>query len=725
MRRWVAVITAGALLAAACSAGDDGSGTPAATGDGAPPRASATTTVRAGLTVTALSARPEMVSGGDVLVEVAGVGAGDDLAVTVGGRDVSAAFTGGVGLVTDLPLGESTIEARSGDARGSLTVTNHPIVGPIFSGPHLEPFVCTTQENGLGPPTDGDCSADTVVRWSYVATDDSVKPLDDPARLPGDVATTEIDGREVPLVVRTESGTIDRGVYWIHVLDPDPAAVAWDPSAWNGTLVYRFGGGCGTTYSQGSVLGDTGSVAGAFLDVSLLRLGYAQATNTLNTFQVQCNDVLSAEAAMMTKERFAEAFGIPNHTVGEGASGGAIQQYLIAQNYPGILDAIVAALPFPDALSIAPGVVDCGLLEHFYTTPAGAPFSPEQRAAVNGHLVAGTCTAWANTFLAAIDPTRGCSLPPEEVYDPKSNRSGARCTLPDSIVNLVGIDPGTGFARRPLDNVGVQYGLEALRSGTITVDQFLDLNAAIGGYDIDGRIVPERMVADPDDIALIWRTGRIQVGGGDLRRIPVLTLNLYTDPIGDIHDRFRAFTVLDRLALADGARAPNAVLWTYPGGDDLVASLLGATGRDTRVELVGLAVEWLDALDALGVATEERTPDDLAATRPAGAADVCVLPDGERLTGGDELYGDGAPCAVAYPARGDPRTAAGGPRHGLAGKCALVEVDPSSYGVAFTAEQEARLRGVFPDGVCDHGAPSEGTAALLGTWLDYSDGPPG
>jgi len=42
-----------------------------------------------------------------------------------------------------------------------------------------------------------------------------------------------------------------------------------------------------------------------------------------------------------------------------------------------------------------------------------------------------------------------------------------------------GRDPKTGFARRPLDNVGVQYGLEALNAGVITKDQFLELNDKI------------------------------------------------------------------------------------------------------------------------------------------------------------------------------------------------------------------------------------------------------
>ena len=39
----------------------------------------------------------------------------------------------------------------------------------------------------------------------------------------------------------------------------------------------------------------------------------------------------------MTKERFIEGYGVPRYTVGVGGSGGAIQQYVYAQNHPGVI----------------------------------------------------------------------------------------------------------------------------------------------------------------------------------------------------------------------------------------------------------------------------------------------------------------------------------------------------------------------------------------------------
>ena len=129
---------------------------------------------------------------------------------------------------------------------------------------------------------------------------------------------------------------IDRSIY----------TIAFPDQGWNGRLVYRFGGGCGTSYSQGS------SFVNA-VDPALLQKGYAVVTSTLNTYQSVCNEVLSAEVALMTKEHFIEKYGVPDFTIGEGGSGGAIQQIQIAQNYPGILDAIAPAVPFPDAISTA------------------------------------------------------------------------------------------------------------------------------------------------------------------------------------------------------------------------------------------------------------------------------------------------------------------------------------------------------------------------------------
>ncbi|MEK8171002.1 DUF6351 family protein [Streptomyces sp. M19] len=100
-------------------------------------------------------------------------------------------------------------------------------------------------------------------------------------------------------------------------------------------------------------------------------------------------------------------------------------------------------------------------------------------------------------------------------YDPQTNPRGARCDLYDHTVNVYGTDPTTGFARRPLDNVGVQYGLGALKDGTINKEQFLELNERIGGFDQDAKSVERRTVADLDATSRAYRTGRLTNGGAD------------------------------------------------------------------------------------------------------------------------------------------------------------------------------------------------------------------
>jgi hypothetical protein len=482
--------------------------------------------------------------------------------------------------------------------------------------------------------------------------------------------------------------------------------------------------------------------------------GYASATGTLNTFQVMCNDVLSAETALVVKEHFSETYGPPVFTIGSGGSGGAIQQYLIAYNYPGILDAVGATLPFPDAVSISPGVVDCVLLGSYYQSDEGKALTTEQRSAINGHLSTKTCDFWASTFAQNIKPDAGCALdilgnagdavkglpasnssgtgggaggggglpklPVDKRYDPVTNRSGLRCTLQDGLVNVLGKDPATGFARRPLDNTGVQYGLAALNAGAITPEQFLALNEKVGGVDADGRPTAARIATTEDNLRAAYETGRVIEAGGPLDTIPIITVNVYTDELGDIHDRFRAFSIRDRFKRADGTNPPNHMIWTrgIPKGQTLIDALTGTV--DVGIELVVTLDEWLTAM---GKDTASTTPDQrLEKNRPANAIDNCLDTSGTRVSGLD-VYDTPGPCRDLYPIHGDPRTAAGAPRRNDIGKCQLQPAagawDAKVVTVPFTAEQRARYTKLFADGVCDWTKPGVGQVPTKGPWQDY------
>jgi Tannase-like family of unknown function (DUF6351) len=473
------------------------------------------------LALTVLSSRADMVTGGDALLELTGVSPSPQvITVTVGGRDVTRAFAphnsrGSLtGLVDGLSVGPNVVEVRAGTERARLTLTNFPITGPVFSGPHLEPFVCRTAESGLGEPLDRNCSAATRIDYFYRSTRpgaadgdpagrSAYKPWPQAGERPGDVAqTTTTDGRTVPYVVRVESGTINRAIYRIAILD-DPTAAGtapWRPGpGWNGRLMYSFGGGCGTNYDQG-----TNQVAGALDDAALSR-GFAFAISTQNVMGQHCNDALSGEALMMVKERFIERYGVPVWTVGRGGSGGAIQQLLIGQNYPGLLDGILPSLTFPDSISLRSGVADCRLLLSYYRAYPEA-LTETERSAVEGYT-AGTCAAWDRGLVNVIvaDYVEGCGIPAEMVYHPVNNPQGARCTLWDTNVATFGRDPQTGFARRTYDNVGLQYGLKALNDSVITPEQFLELNERIGGFDNNGHVRAERSEADAEAVRLPTR----------------------------------------------------------------------------------------------------------------------------------------------------------------------------------------------------------------------------
>jgi len=140
---------------------------------------------RVALDIRALSTRPELVSGGDVLVQVYGPAnlTAKNLAVRLNGKDVSAAFKPAaqslapsavegkalVGLVTGLNVGSNSIQAsmRGNKATAQLVVVNHPMTGPVLYSPHQTPFICETQASGLGAPLDADCSATTKVEYFY------------------------------------------------------------------------------------------------------------------------------------------------------------------------------------------------------------------------------------------------------------------------------------------------------------------------------------------------------------------------------------------------------------------------------------------------------------------------------------------------------------------------------------------------------------------------------
>src|SRR5262249_38152055 len=159
--------------------------------------------------------------------------------------------------------------------------------------------------------------------------------------------------------------------------------------------------------------------------------------------------------------------------------------------------------------------------------------------------------SWRPARLPIVDP-RNCdpSIPKERIYDPVANPRGVRCDIYDNEIDFFEPNPRTGFAYRPLDNAGVQYGLVAYNSGKIDAEHFIELNERIGGYDQDGNIVATRTEADPRALRIAYQRGLVLTGGGGLGNIPIIDWRSYSDDLGDLHDRFRSFVTRARLIAA-------------------------------------------------------------------------------------------------------------------------------------------------------------------------------
>ena len=503
------------------------------------------------LKLSVLSSDPQWVSGGDARIHVRlPRDQRDAVELRLNGKTIEPAMTavadGLEGVVGGMAIGRNRLEVRVQRGRGFdsdvLTLTNWPIEGPMFTGPQQTPFVCTTIQGAVGrqplvdsavPPgykvTDAggnvigysrNCSIDTFVAYLYRSSvNGAFKPLPAGGSRPADMATTTLDdGRTVDFVVRREIGSINRFLYSIAMLAPMPAAdtaAQDDTGLWNRKLLYWFQGGVAIGHSQGTVHGGS-------MNPDILGKGWAIVHSSGNNTGTHYNLNLAGETAMMTKERFIERYGVPLYTVGLGGSGGAIQQYIIAQNNPGVLDGLLPVQSYPDMVTQTIHVGDCELLEYYMDATDRA--NPKWRVTKNRSWLVGMnaeqddvgnnpkvndalaplktalgystakgsteCVpAWRGLTPLAMNPWYG-QAPNQQLWEPQSDIAAIRWTHYDDLRNVYGVD-ATGAARVTWDNVGVQYGLRSLKEGKITPAEFLHLNWNIGGWKHPSRMVQE------------------------------------------------------------------------------------------------------------------------------------------------------------------------------------------------------------------------------------------
>ena len=295
---------------------------------------------------------------------------------------------------------------------------------------------------------------------------------------------------------------------------------------------------------------------------------------------------------------------------------------------------------------------------------------------------------------------------------------------------IYGVDDD-GYANRTWSNEGVQYGLEALRGGELTPEEFLHLNANIGTWksprEMEGErywlmsgplskrarfskisiwsaqnmhtngtgrsrlrhfapdstrlaLVAPRTRSDVAPVQAALHAGQVFLGRLSL---PILDVRHYLDPALDMHHSFASFSVRARMQ-ANGNSADSQVIWMAEPDYDFVPSALAVMDA------------WLSG------------------ERPAEAVDGCFDRHGNSIAQGDGVWdgawnrrADGA-CTRAFPPHQSPRHAAGEPMTGDVFRCALQDVTEfvrsGGYRGVTMEPYLSHLQRVFPNGVCNYEA---------------------
>ena len=738
-----------------------------------------------------LSSAPDQVSDGDALVRLGfpGDAIKENARLLLNGVDVTGALAPQgeylVGVVGGFTLGENLLEllpsANAETAKTQLVVVDHPIGGPIFSGPQQQPFVCTTARVGLGQPIidnqdafgikvaqedvngnyprDGrgyPTAAATIIGWSkncagnrrveyqYRTTGGAFLPLADPTGpLPANIATTTtLGGQTVPYIVRWERGTINRFIYSVAMLAPTTEADPNQPddSLWNGRLVFSLEGGVAIGRTQGTI----GS--GAMLRHDVLHLGYAVVASSGLRTNTHYNLQLGGETALMLKEHFIEDHGVPLYSVGVGGSGGAIQQYVYAQNHPGLIDAAIPQYSYSDMITQTIHVGDCELLEHYFDKTDRFNNKWDDvlnRRAIQGlnasatpTISAGEATMWNGIYslYSLLVLNRPQPIPPTATTPPPLTEcrrawfgltplvlnptftnvqdldklaqgvAGVDWTHAGDLVNIYGVDED-GFGRTPWDNVGVQYGLRALVDGVITPAEFLDLNAKVGSWKEPAEMATE---------------GFPFIGGFSPANFdPWSSRNMNLSPDSGVTPALRRSGSLDAIHAAyqvgmrfDGHIDIPVIDWRHYLEEQLDmhhSHQSFATRRRLQLARGNADNQVIWFTDARPAVAFDQTPEafevidewmanlranpslGVAGNRPPRAVDRCFTTTGQEIVAGDGVWNGilddlpPGPCTQAFPIHRSSRIVAGGPIEGGIFKCGLQSVDTAIAAGAYGA----------------------------------------
>ena len=557
--------------------------------------------------------------------------------------------------------------------------------------------------------------------------------------------TTTTAGVTVPYIVRVERGTINRGIYDIAVLfDTTKPWTATAPQAqWNGKVLYSFGASTGQPRLQFRTEQN-------YADDTALSRGFMVVDNSLTDSLYNSNRILVNETLMMMKEHIVDSYGEIKYTMGNGCSGGSIGQNTVASTFPGLLDGIQPSCDFSDSITTGIEVTDCVLLVNAYVDPAWTALMGgltqaqinAKKTAINGHLDQTACHGWNNLFgfnnkpgnytptfvidnpsgaIAPVPPaTNNCMLPAALVYDPVTKPTGTRCGDPDLAAAVwgttAGIAAGSTRALSTNDNVGVQYGLNALLAPApaITPEEFVTLNEKIGGVDADSNRTAARSAADLAALDIAYKSGIVS-SGKNLAKLPIIDSRGYDEFSGNlafgqygIHLTWRSFGERARIDASNANNHGNQVMWRY--GTALTPITAAQIAAVTTQSFLTMDT-WLSSLltsAPKATLNDVRTQAQVIAAKPAAAVDLCYLTGDATFSTKifDQTVCDADARLVKHSS---PHQVAGGPLAENILKCQLKPLVAGDYtGIAFTAGQLTRLNAVFPTGVCDWSKPGVG-----------------
>jgi hypothetical protein len=672
------------------------------------------------------------------------------------------------------------------------------------------------------------CQAETVVEYRYRDTAGELLTVPEGATdLPADIAWLDVDdlvgaeemdlagAEEIPYLLRYERGTLpeNRFLYSIAMLVPWEEVASPDPSDrshahWNGRLLFRFDGGVAIGHTQGGLSTSGGTMHEA------MRLGHAVLYTSGTRTSTHYNLMLGGRTAVEAKALFVAEHGAPVSTVGIGGSGGGIQQYVYAQNHPDLLDGLIPQASYPDMTTQTIHIGDCELLEHFMdVTDADNPrwrdwdqrrlleglnsiegFTSEWQERLGATGSSECIEGWRGSTPLAMNPTFGFTdgmddvIPlylgdilaggyPEEFPDlgrllrvHEDPEQWVEWTHWADVREVYGTDPATGLAQVPWDNVGVQYGLRSVAEGSISPEEFLELNAKVGSWKEPEDAVPEscavveaigggelallaevvgmcegdepdwyssrqmhlstdpsqpapRRSADVEAIRTAFESGLVFTGRLP-REVPIIDARLYLEHELDMHNSQQSFGIRERIRQTQG-HTENHAIW-----------FLDARPEERDEVTSELVVHTFRVMDEWIAATLAHPTGSAGEVRPAAAADGCFDNDGVLMSAGEDVWNgavelitsgagtdgdvpeviDGVTvgaCAAEFPLFSTSRIVAGAPVTGDVYKCRLQPVDEAIAAGLYgdwtpTADEVDQLEAIFPNGVCDYRQPGVG-----------------